>query len=119
MASTPSKIEAIYSVIDDLFDSGQINDATYQFAADIIQLIDPDEEDYDVVAYAKELAEASIEDLRDFQKERVEEWVEEDAEEAAERFEFGSSQVYEDLQALLAATDFTYIKNILLPMYLA
>ena len=119
MASTPSKIEAIYSVIDDLFDSGQINDATYQFAADIIQLIDPDEQDYDVVAYAKELAEASIEDLRDFQKERIEEWVEEDAAAAAERFEFGSSQVYEDLQVLLAATDFTYIKNILLPMYLA
>ena len=119
-ASTSSpKIESLYSEIDSFFDSGQINDATYQFAADIIQLIDPDEQDYDVVAYAKELAEASIEDLRDFQKERVEEWVEEDAEEAAERFEFGSSQVYEDLQALLAATDFTYIKNILLPMYLA
>ena len=38
-------------------DAGQINDATYQFAADIIQLIDPDEQDYDVVGHAKELAE--------------------------------------------------------------
>lgn len=113
------KIESLYSEIDGLFDAGQINDATYQFAADIIQLIDPDEQDYDVVEYAKELAEASIEDLIDFQRERIEEWFEEDAEEAAERFEFGDSQIHEDLQALLSATDFTYIKNILLPMYLA
>ena len=112
------KIESLYSEIDSFFDSGQINDATYQFAADIIQLIDPDEQDYDVVAYAR-LAEASIEDLRDFQKERIEEWVEEDAAEAAERFEFGDSQIYEDMQSLIAATDFAYIKNILLPMYLA
>jgi len=117
-APESKKIEALYSSIDDLFDSGQINDATYQFAADIIQLIDPNEQDYDVVEYAKELAEASIEDLRDFQRERIEEWVEEDAEEAAERFDFGDSRIYEDLQALVAATDFAYVKNVLLKMYL-
>ena len=58
------KIESLYSEIDSFFDSGQINDATYQFAADIIQLIDPDEQDYDVVEYAKELSAASIEDLK-------------------------------------------------------
>lgn len=117
--TSSSKIESLYSAIDGLFDAGQINDATYQFAADIIQLIDPDEQDYDVVGHAKELAESSIDELRDFQKERIEEWVEEDAEEAAERFQFGASQNYVDLQALLAATDFAYIKDVLLPLYLA
>ena len=40
-------------------------------------------------------------------------------EEAAERFEFGSAQIYGDLQALLAATDFAYIRNVLLPLYLS
>ena len=117
MPTSYSKIESLYSAIDGLFDAGQINDATYQFAADIIQLIDPDEQDYDVVGHAKELAESSIDELRDFQK-NIEEWVEEDAEEAAERFQFGASQNYVDLQALLAATDFSYVKNVLLPMYL-
>ena len=40
-----SKIDSLYAAIDSLFDAGQISDGTYQFAADLIQDLDTDEQD--------------------------------------------------------------------------
>ena len=113
-----SKIESLYSAIDGLFDAGQINDATYQFAADIIQLIDPDEQDYDVVGHAKELAESSIDELRDFQKERIEEWVEEDAEELPNDFNLALPKIMLICKRFLLLQT-SLLLNVLLPLYLA
>ena len=65
----------------------------------------------------KAIAEAEKADKAKF-KEEAEAKEKKDAEEAAERFDFGDSRIYEDLQSLIAATDFGHIKNVLLKTYL-
>lgn len=113
-----SKIDSLYAAIDSLFDAGQISDGTYQFAADLIQDLDPDEQDYDVDAHAQELVAMSIEELKSFREEDIKSWQEESPEDCASRFEFGEDQIYRDLESLISATDFKFIKSKILLMYL-
>lgn len=115
---TSKKIANLYAVIDNAFDGGELSVGTYQFAADIIQLLDPDEQDFDVVAHAQELAAMTTEELRAFRKEDLELWEEESPGTLSRRFEVGEDQIYKNLEALLASLDFTFIKSELLAMYL-
>ena len=114
-----SKIDSLYGAIDSLFDAGQISEGTYQFASDLIQYLDPDEQDYDVVAHAQELVAMSIEELKNFREEDIKSWQEESPEDCAIRFEFGEDQIYRDLESLISPTDFAFIRNKFLPMYFA
>ena len=61
----------------------------------------------------------SIEELKNFREEDIKSRQEESPEDCASRFEFGEDQIYRDLEPLILATDFAFIKSRLLPMYLA
>ena len=111
-------IQRLYSEIDSCFNSGGLGDATYQFAADIIQLLDPDEQDFDVIKRAKELNAMSEQELSKLREEDLREWENEDPGILEERFNIGENQLFSSLQVLLNCTDFKYIKDDLLPMYL-
>ena len=115
---SPTHIQKLYAEIDSSYDAGSLGTATYQFAADIIQLLDPDEQDFDVVAHAKELQGMSIEELREFRREDLEEWEREEPGALARRFEVGDGQTFSSLDQLIECTDFSYIKKDLLAMYL-
>jgi len=111
-------IQRLYAEIDSSLDAGSLGSATYQFAADVIQLLDPDEQDFDVVEHAKELQGMSIEELREFRREDLEEWEREEPGALARRFEVGDGQTFSSLDQLIECTDFSYIKEDLLAMYL-
>ena len=108
----------LYTEIDSCFNAGGLGDATYQFAADIIQLLDPDEQDFDVINRAKELQAMSEKELSKFREEDLKEWESEDPGILEARFNVGENQMFSTLEVLLDCTDFKYIKDDLLPMYL-
>ena len=112
------RIAALYTFIDGAFDAGEIGDGTYQFAADLIQLLDPDEQDFDVVAHAKELYAMSANELREFRREDLELWEQESPGTLARRFEVGEGNLFANLDELIVQTDFAYVRNQILPVYL-
>ena len=112
------RIQILYTEIDSCFNAGGLGDATYQFAADIIQLLDPDEQDFDVIKRAKELQAMSEKELSKFREEDLKEWESEDPGILEARFNVGENQMFSTLEVLLDCTDFKYIKDELLPMYL-
>ncbi len=69
-------IKSAYEEIDALFDTAQINDATYQTAADWIELCDLEEQaDEESVAYSINLyTKSSPEDLKKIRLEDVISW---------------------------------------------
>ena len=111
-------IQDIYDEIDSCFNAGGLGDATYQFAADIIQLLDPDEQDFDVEARARELKQMSLEELARLREDDIREWEEDDPGVLVERFRVGQGSTFSTLKMLIECTDFKYIKEELLPMYL-
>ena len=111
------RIAALYTFIDGAFDAGEMGEGTYQFAADLIQLLDPDEQDFDVVAHAKELRAMSIQELKEFRREDLELWEEESPGTLSRRFEVGEGKLFNDLDALMESTDFSFVKNELLTRY--
>lgn len=115
---TPTHIQRLYAEIDSLYDAGSLGSATYQFAADVIQLLDPDEQDFDVVAHAKKLQGMSIEELTEFRREDLEEWERDEPGVLSRRFEVGDGLSFSSLSQLIQCTDFSYIKEDLLAMYL-
>ena len=112
------KIQKLYDEIDSCFNAGGLGDATYQFAADIIQLLDPDEQDFDVVKHAQELHAMTEQELYKLREDDLKEWEDEEPGTLEARFNVGASQQFSSLKALLDCTDFKYIKDELLPMYL-
>ena len=115
---SPTRIQRLYAEIDRSYDAGSLGSATYQFAADVIQLLDPDEQDFDVVAHAKELQGMSIEELTEFRREDLEEWERDEPGVLSRRFEVGDGLSFSSLSQLIQCTDFSYIKEDLLAMYL-
>ena len=115
---TSTHIQRLYTEIDSAYDAGSLGSATYQFAADVIQVLDPDEQDYDVIAYAKELHNMSIEALTEFRREDIKEWEREEPGVLSRRFEVGDGLTFSSLSQLIECTDFSYIKDELLAMYL-
>ena len=115
---SPTRIQRLYAEIDSSYDAGSLGSATYQFAADVIQLLDPDEQDFDVVAHAKELQGMSIEELTEFRREDLEEWERDEPGVLSRRFEVGDGLSFSSLSQLIQCTDFSYIKEDLLAMYL-
>ena len=113
-----ARIQALYDEIDSCFNAGGLGDATYQFAADIIQLLDPDEQDFDVEVRARELQQMSLDELAKLREDDIREWEEDDPGVLAERFSVGQGLTFLTLKVLIECTDFKYIKEELLPMYL-
>ena len=104
--------------IDDLFDQELLGDATYQFAADVIELCFEEQvgcpiaaasarEEFRAIKTADELAEWRRADVKQWQEEDL------DEQEFAERFQVGPGQSFGCTEQLLSCTDYEFVLKLL------
>lgn len=105
----------VYKFIDSAHEQGEINDATYQCAADIIEDCDPESQEAQyAVEMLRELCELTLDELRERRKKEIAFFREDlTSEEFCERFEIGS--LYKSEEHVINSTDWTFIVSRLLP----
>lgn len=107
--------DEVYKFIDSAHEQGEINDATYQCAADIINDCDPGEQEAEFATeMLHELCELTLDELRERRTEEIACFKEElTSEEFFKRFEIGS--LYKSEEHVINSTDWTFIVSRLLP----
>lgn len=107
--------DEVYKFIDSAYEQGEINDATYQCAADIINDCDPEEQEAEFAAEMLHgICELSLDEFRERRTEEIACFKEElTSEKFFERFEIGS--LYKSEEHVINSTDWTFIVSRLLP----
>lgn len=107
--------DEVYKFIDSANEQGQINDATYQCAADIINDCDPEKQvDEFAVEMLHEICELTLDELRERRREEIACFKEGlTSEQFCERFEIGS--LYKSEEHVISSTDWSFIVSKLLP----
>ena len=108
-------IDEIYDAIDTSFADDEINDSTYQCAADILQVCDPEEQETEqAFDTLKELCEMPPSELKEWRKQDIADYKDGlTAEKFCERFKIGS--IYSSEEQVLDSTDWSYLITRLLP----
>ena len=112
----PKKInlDLAFHIIDDLWDEHQLGHGTYQCAADIIQLLDVDNDPDG--EFLEEIVAMSEEQLAEWRRQEVVEWKYDlTLEKWAERFEVGEDKAFKSIDQLMQCTDWKFILTELLP----
>ena len=103
-------VHPAYEYIDRAFDADEISEATYQCAADLLQVCDADEQEMDTTEIISEFCGMTSEELEKHRREDVNAWQEDlSKEEFVERFNVGNGMAYESQEILFAATDFDFV----------
>ena len=107
-----------HAQIDDLFDQGELEDATYQCAADVIGLCFEEEVGCPIAAAsAREEFRAitTADELAAWRRADVKQWQEEDLDEQefAERFDIGVGKSYGCIEGMLSCTDFEFVLQLI------
>jgi len=108
-------IDEAYEMIDNALEEDEINSSTYQCAADIIQLCDPEEQEIEPARETlKELLEMTLNELREWRKQDIGDFKEGlTVEEFSERFDIGG--LYSSEEEVIDSTDWNFFVTRLLP----